>query len=118
MDNSSVTVLGFQFEPERDFLQEPFFQEDDVNETEQEKSSSRVSQAVEEWCKCGKCEPMLTEKECICYHEVASHYLNGNIRGGSRNFASSKLEIFAINNSRLPDASDCHKGLQVRCQGF
>ena len=113
MDNSSVTVLGFQFEPERDFLQEPFFQKDDVNETEQEKSSSRISQAVEEWCKCGKCEPMLTEKECRCYHEVASHYLSG-----SRNFASSKLEIFAINNSRLPDANDCHKGLQVRCQGL
>ena len=98
MDNSSVTVLGFQFEPERDFLQEPFFQEDDVNETEQEKSSSRVSQAVEEWCKCGKCEPMLTEKECRCCHEAALHYLNGNIRGGSRNFASSKLGIFALND--------------------
>ena len=24
MDNSSVTVLGFQFEPERDSPQEPF----------------------------------------------------------------------------------------------
>ena len=66
-----------------------------MNETEQEKSSSRVSQAVEEWCKCGKCEPMLTERECRCCREAASHYLNGNIRGGSRNFASSKLEIFA-----------------------
>ena len=108
MDNSSATVLGFQFEPERDSLQEPFYQEDDVNETEQEKSNCRVSQAVEEWCKCEKCEPMLTEKECRCCHEAASHYLNGNIRGGSRNFASSKLEIFAINDSQLP----------VRCRGF
>ena len=114
MDNSSVTVLGFQFEPERDSPQEPFFKEDDENETEEERSSSKVSQAVEEWCKCGKCEPMLTEKECRCYHEAASHYLNGNIRGGSRNFASSKLEIFAIDDSRRPDASDCHKGLHVR----
>ena len=118
MDNSSVTVLGFQFEPERDSLQEPFFKEDDVKETEQEKSSSWVSQAVEEWCKCGKCEPMLTERECRCCHEAASHYLNGNIRGGARNFALSKLEIFAINDSRFPDASDCHKGLQGRYQGF
>ena len=118
MDNSSVIVLGFQFEPERDSLQEPFFKEDDVKETEQEKSSSWVSQAVEEWCKCGKCEPMLTERECRCCHEAASHYLNGNIRGGARNFALSKLEIFAINDSRFPDASDCHKGLQGRCQGF
>ena len=48
MNNSSATVLGFQFEPERDSLQEPFYQEDDVNETEQEKSNCRVSQAVEE----------------------------------------------------------------------
>ena len=44
LDNSSVTVLGFPFEPERD----PFFNEDDKNETEQERSSSRVSQGVEE----------------------------------------------------------------------
>ena len=115
MDNSSITVLGFQFEPERDSPQEPIFKEDDGNETEQEKSSSRVSQAAEEWCKCGKCEPMLTEKECRCCHEAASHYLNGNIRGGSRNFALSKLEIFTVNDSRLPDASDCHKGLHVIC---
>ena len=27
MGNSSVTVLGFQFEPVRDSLQEPFFNE-------------------------------------------------------------------------------------------
>ena len=47
MGNSSVTVLGFQFEPERDSLQGSFFKEDDKNETEQERSSSRVSQAVE-----------------------------------------------------------------------
>ena len=66
-----------------------------MTETEQD-SSSRVSQAVEERCKCGECEPMLTEKECKHCHEEASHYLNGNIRGGSRNFASSKLEIFAM----------------------
>ena len=80
MDNSSVTVPGFQFEPERDSPQEPFFKEDDENETEQERSSSRVRQAVEEWCKCGKCEPILTEKECRYCHQAASHYLNGSIR--------------------------------------
>ena len=115
MNNSSVTVLGFQYEPERDSPQKPFFKEDDeMNETEQERSSSRVSQATEEWCKCGKYEPMLTEKECRCCHEAASHYLNTNIRGGSRTFASSKLEIFAIDDSRRPDASDCHKGFHVR----
>ena len=49
MDNSSVAVLGFQFEPERDSTQGPFLKEDDVNQMEQEKSSSRVSQAVEKW---------------------------------------------------------------------
>ena len=107
MDNSSVTVLGFQFEPERNSPQEPFFKEhDEMTETEQE-SSSRVSQAVEERCKCGKCEPMLTEKECKRQKE-ASHYLNGNIRGGSRNFASSELEIFVIDDSQCPDTSNCH----------
>ena len=98
-------MLHFQFEPEIDSLQEPFFNEDDENETEQERSSSRVSQAVEEWCKCGKCETMLTEKECRCCHEAASHYLNGNVREGSRIFAPSKLETFATNDLRLPDAT-------------
>ena len=80
---------GFQFEPERDSPQEPFFKEYDENETEQERSSSRVRQAVEERCKYGKCEPTLTEKECRCCHEAASHYLSGNIRDGSWNFALS-----------------------------
>ena len=97
MDNVSATVLSFHFDPERDSLQEPFLNEDDENETEQ-KRSNRVSQAVEEWCKSGKCEPMLTEKECRCCHEAVSHCLNGNTRGGSRNFTSSKLEIFAAND--------------------
>ena len=31
MNNSSITVLGFQFEPERNSPQEPFFKEDDEN---------------------------------------------------------------------------------------
>ena len=115
LNNSSVTVRDFLFEPEWDSLQEPFFNEDDENETKQERSSSRVSQAVEEWCKREKCEAMPTAKECRCCHEVALHYLNGNVRGGSRIFALSKLEIFAANDSRLPEASDCHKGLHGRC---
>ena len=82
-------MLGFQFEPERDSPQEPFFKKDDENEMKQERSSSRVRQAVEEWCKCEKYEPMLTEKECRCCHEAASHYLSGNVRDGFWNFASS-----------------------------
>ena len=45
-------MLGSPTEPERDSPQEPFFNKDDENETEQERSSSRVSQAVEDWCKC------------------------------------------------------------------
>ena len=57
---------------------------------------------------------MLTERDCRWCHEAASHYLNGNIRGGSRNFASSKLENFAIIDSRLLDASDCHKRLKCK----
>ena len=73
----------------------------------QKRSSHRDSQAVEEWCKCGKCGPMLTEKECRYWHEEVSHYLNGNIRDESRNFALSKLEIFTIDDSWRSDASDC-----------
>ena len=110
MGNSSVTVPGFQHEPERHSLQEPFFNENDDNETEQERSSSKVSQELEEWCKCGKYEPMSTEKEGRCCHEAASHYLSGDIRGGSRSFASSKMEIFATDDLQLPDASDVTKG--------
>ena len=76
LDNSSVTVLDFPFEHERGSLQEPFFKKDDDNESGQKRSSSNVSQAVEERCQCGKCESMLTEKECRSCHEEASHYLN------------------------------------------
>ena len=92
-------MLNFPFEPERDYLEESFFNEDDENKTEQERSSSRVSQAVEESFKCGKCETMLTEKEGRCCHEAASHYLDGNIRVGSRVFAPSKLKFFVKNDS-------------------
>ena len=62
------------------------FQYIKLNEIDQQRSSKGVSQAVEE-CKCGKCESSLTEKECICCGEAALHYLNNNIRGGSRIFA-------------------------------
>ena len=48
LDNSSVTVLDFSFESESDSLQEPLFNEDDENETEQETISNRVSRAVED----------------------------------------------------------------------
>ena len=49
MDNSSVMVQLFQFVPDRDSLQGPFFKKDDeMNEMEQKRSSHRVSQAVEE----------------------------------------------------------------------
>ena len=48
MDNSSVTVLGFQFEPERDSLHKLFFKGNDENETEQERNSTRVNQVAEE----------------------------------------------------------------------
>ena len=82
MDNSYVTVPGLQFEPERDSSQESFFNENDENEMKQDRSSSRISQAVEEWCKCRKCKPMLTQKECRRCHEAASHYLNGTFSGG------------------------------------
>ena len=48
LDNSSVTVLDFSFESESDSLQEPLFNKDDENETEQETISNRVSRAVED----------------------------------------------------------------------
>ena len=48
LDNSSVTVLDFSFESESDSLQEPLFNEDEENETEQETISNRVSRAVED----------------------------------------------------------------------
>ena len=47
LDNSSVTALNFPFEPKRDSPLEPFFNEDDENETIQ-KGINRVNQAVEE----------------------------------------------------------------------
>ena len=40
-------------------------------ELKKKKSISRLSQAIEEWCKCGKCGTMLTKKECRFCHEAA-----------------------------------------------
>ena len=48
MDNIFVTVLGFQYGPERDSLQEVLFNEDDENKTEHGKNSSRVNEAITE----------------------------------------------------------------------
>ena len=82
------------------------------------RSSSKVSHGVEEWCKCGKYEPILTEKVCKYCHGAASYYLNGNIRGRSRNLAPSKLEIFATNDSQIPDASNVTKGSMLEFLSF
>ena len=105
-----ITVLNFLLEPEKDSFQEPFFNKDDENETEQERSSSRVSQTVKEWCKYAN-----RKGECRCCLEAASHYLNGHVRDKSRIFAPSELEIFVTNDSQVPDASNCHKELHGKC---
>ena len=112
MDNGSVNVLGFQFETERDSLQEPFLNEDDDNKTKQKRGSSQVSQPVEEWCKCGKCKAMLSEKEGIYCHEAALHYLYDNIWGGFTNF---DLCNKSLKNSRC---KRYHKGFCVICDCF
>ena len=44
----NILDLNFPFEPERDSLQELFFNEHHENELEKEKRGSMVSQAVEE----------------------------------------------------------------------
>ena len=45
--------------------------------------------------------------------------LNGNVRGGSRAFTPSRLEIFAPNDSQLPDASDfVTKGFMADVRNF
>ena len=36
-------MLNFTFEPDRGYLQEPFFKKDDENESDQERSGSSVS---------------------------------------------------------------------------
>ena len=55
---------------------------------------------------------MLTEKDVV---KKQLHITGMVMSGRSWIFALSNLEIFAANNSRLPDANDCHKGLHDRC---
>ena len=114
MDCSSVAMLNFQFDPEWDSLQEPFFNEDNENETDQNNRSS----GVEGWCKCGKFEPILTEHGWRYCHEATWHCLNGNIRGGFMKLASSKPEIVVANDLQLPDSNNCHKKFHLRCGYF
>ena len=70
------SVLGFQFEPEipsnelsDDSCWETCESEDDSDNSHAEnlqKSFSQVNISPEEWCKCGNCISMLSEKECKC----------------------------------------------------
>ena len=74
------SVLGFQFEPEipsnelsDDSCWETCESEDDSDNSHAEnlqKSFSRVNISPEEWCKCGNCVSMLSEKECKCCWEL------------------------------------------------
>ena len=55
---------------------------------------------------------MITEKDVV---KNQLHITGMVMSGKSWIFSLSNLEIFATNNSWLPDANDCHKGLHDRC---
>ena len=72
-DRQGFSVVGFQYEPVRSNPNpvELYNDEDDdevgVPSIEEIKRSANN---LGEWCQCGECKPMPTERECLCCAEV------------------------------------------------
>ena len=73
------SVLGFQFAAEipsnelsDDSCWETLESEDasDNNAENLKKYFLRINISPEEWCNCGNCETMISEKECTCCSEL------------------------------------------------
>ena len=67
-----LSVLGFQYEPER--IQEneisPTYYDDVGSDECSSGSESRNYLDVSTWCKCGKCQVTASEKESICCADI------------------------------------------------
>jgi hypothetical protein len=79
--NKMVNINGFSYEPENINLdQNVVIDYDAVDDESQNTSGLRDAYNISEWCKCGKCVPMLSQKESKCCHEVDEikyHLLEG-----------------------------------------
>ena len=91
-NKSQSQILGFQFEPRKktkvrfpdDHDSDSSWETiDDLSDGEGEFSAGKVCEPnVDSWCSCGKCVPMLTEKECCCCHKLDVSELFG-LKAGS-----------------------------------
>ena len=73
--NQSFSVVGFQYEPENPDNQKNSAEYDDDDSGSDDIEAvaidkSRLSQDVQDWCSCGHCQVMPTEKECVCCTEI------------------------------------------------
>ena len=71
MEKGTVSILGFQFEPE-------FENEEEIEEPESYKEaedeelncSDRQQENIRDWCSCENCDVMPSRKECVCCLEI------------------------------------------------
>ena len=72
-------VQPFQLEPERVVNTEEGSQDNiiAVGEEEQEEEQERIGNT--DWCGCGNCLPMLTERESVCCQEL--HFISAAVQG-------------------------------------
>ena len=76
-ESSSKAVLGFQFEPlkKKKDAEDGSWRDYDEDSGEEVEKETRLYASASSWCKCGECEEMQTEKECLCCSELDSAHL-------------------------------------------
>ena len=78
------TVIGFQYEPEHTSsdINNSYQVFDDREEAEEVLVNKRVATNISEWCHCGNCKPMTSEKENVCCTDIDAikyfHLTDGN----------------------------------------
>ena len=75
-NSQTFTVVGFQYEPARFDKSQPqvgiYDDDDDKNDDTiyADTENNRTATNLHEWCKCGQCKPMPSQKECLCCTEI------------------------------------------------
>ena len=71
MSSSKLSVIGFQYEPEKpDYDPNAQLTYDEQENDSFEPAEKRNAENIHEWCSCGKCHAMPTEQENVCCCDI------------------------------------------------